>query len=137
MILIVIWLAFAVGSAAIASGKGRSPAGWFVIGLLGGFIALLVIAVLPSERAPVGIPGYIAPNTPVKACPFCREHIRVDATVCRFCHRDLPDQVDYPPHHCQRCGNPPALPPTARCIRCGAVMPSGTWSGPPGSLPPA
>lgn len=26
-----------------------------------------------------------------KLCPYCREKIKRDATVCRYCHRDLPE----------------------------------------------
>ena len=52
MVFLLIWLAFAIGCAVVASSKNRSAIGWFLLGLLGGIISLIVVAVLPSIEAP-------------------------------------------------------------------------------------
>jgi len=49
-IVLVIWLASALGCAAIASGKGRSPIVWGVAGFLFGFLGLIAAAVVPSKK---------------------------------------------------------------------------------------
>ena len=47
--IFVLWIVFALIPAAIASGKGRSPVGWFFIGvLLSPILAAVIVAVLPS-----------------------------------------------------------------------------------------
>jgi hypothetical protein len=46
---LVLWALFALIPAAIASTKGRSPVGWFFIGvLLSPILAAVIVAVLPS-----------------------------------------------------------------------------------------
>jgi|YNPNPStandDraft_1061719.scaffolds.fasta_scaffold158014_2 hypothetical protein len=32
-------------------------------------------------------------DSDLRACPFCAEHIKKAATVCRFCNRDVPQIV--------------------------------------------
>ena len=45
----VLWALFALIPAAIASSKGRSPVGWFFIGVvLSPILAAVIVAVLPS-----------------------------------------------------------------------------------------
>lgn len=50
--LIIIWAAFGIVCAVIAPSRGRNPGGWFVLGLVGGIFALIVLLALPSLRAP-------------------------------------------------------------------------------------
>lgn len=48
MELLLFWLVFAIACAVVASSKNRSGFGWFMLGLLFSFIALIVVAVLPA-----------------------------------------------------------------------------------------
>lgn len=111
VLLVLIWIACAVACASIASAKGHSGCLWGLLGLVFGFFALLVIAVMPAYRPPgpveVTIRNEVAaarevnrplrptfaelPASPVpparaeKKCPDCAEMVLVDARVCRHC----------------------------------------------------
>lgn len=52
MEILVIWLLCAIAAAAIAGGKGRSVLGWLLLGLLLGIFAVIIVACLPSRKAP-------------------------------------------------------------------------------------
>lgn len=45
---ILIWLGLAAGGVALANYKGRNPILWGILGLVGGVIALLILAALPN-----------------------------------------------------------------------------------------
>lgn len=72
----LIWLVMAVISALVANLRKRNPFTWFVVGLLIGLIAVIVVAILP--------PG----NRGMSRCRECLEYIHPDASVCKHCgHR--------------------------------------------------
>ena len=50
----VLWAVSAYCCVAIAVQKGRTPPGWFALGILFGFLALVVVAALPSRRSKDG-----------------------------------------------------------------------------------
>lgn len=50
--VVFFWLGCAVCASIVASSKGRSGFGWFLLGLLFGVFALLVSIGMPSLRAP-------------------------------------------------------------------------------------
>lgn len=79
MTFIAIVVACAVACAVIANSKNRNGGGWFVIGLVTGFIGLIVIACLPTVKA----------REAVKVCPKCAEEVKLAAVVCRHCGHDF------------------------------------------------
>lgn len=85
MEFLLVWLFFSIASAVVASSKGRSGFGWFILGLLFSFFAFIVVAVLPSLKKDPLAP---TPETHVR-CPECREFVFVDATKCKHCGTKL------------------------------------------------
>jgi hypothetical protein len=88
MIFLILWLICGVVTGMIASGKGRSGLGWFLIGCILGIFGLILVAVLPSLKmqavqiAPYGTSG------PTKRCLDCGETVLEVANVCKHCgHR--------------------------------------------------
>lgn len=84
MELLAFWLIIAVATAIVASSKGRSSFGWFILGGLFSLIALLLVIVLPSQKAPPADPNAPSPDTHVR-CPDCREFVYKDARKCKHC----------------------------------------------------
>lgn len=93
MEIILIWLVCAVVCAIIGSSKGRTGFGWFLLGLVFGIFALILVACLPSLK-PVPV-AYVQPSDPPKytnqlfadnkACPDCGESVLKVANVCKHC----------------------------------------------------
>jgi len=79
--LIILWIVCAFVAAAIASAKGRSAFGWFILGLLFSVFAVLVVLVLPSKNRPTSY----GPRDRTKDCPDCAEEVLAAANVCKHC----------------------------------------------------
>lgn len=61
----------------IAIGRPKRRMG-FLYGLFLGWLGVIILALLPPAADPMK-----------GECPFCREEIRLDATVCPHCQRDV------------------------------------------------
>lgn len=87
MELIVIWLALCLIPAYIASQKGRSGAGYFLLGVvLSPLIALIVVVLVSNQSAAVG--AQAAAGTPVAAASA------VDALTKLVALRDAGEVTD-------------------------------------------
>ena len=113
---LVIWGFFGIIAASIASSKGRSGCGWFVLGLLLGPFALAV-ALLPSLK-PQFIPTASMPTADLVPCPECAEPIQRQARRCRWCGSAVtppPEPRTVPCYHCNWLNKPSAV----YCSDCG------------------
>ncbi len=77
LLVLVLWVVPIFVGAAIGKPKRRSGA---VYGLLLGWLGVVILAVLPPAADRSGRTG---------ECPFCKERMRSDATVCPHCQRDV------------------------------------------------
>ncbi len=74
MEFLLVWLLFAIATAAVGGRTNRAGTG-FLLGLLLGPFGLIIMLVSKGPR---------------KECPFCREWVHPKAIVCPHCQRDLP-----------------------------------------------
>lgn len=82
--LLILWLLFSIGAGVIASNKGRSGAGFFLLSLL--LSPLIgVFAALIAKRNEENI----AQKTGERKCQFCAEFVKKEAVVCKHCRSDL------------------------------------------------
>jgi hypothetical protein len=80
-IVFLFWLGFIILTTIVASSKGRSTVGWFLLSVFFGIFALIHVALLPSLKKD---PLAVTPETHVR-CPECREFVFMDATKCKHC----------------------------------------------------
>ena len=110
LVVIVVWVIPIF--VAYSIGKGKHRAG-FWYGLLLGWLGVIIVALLPSMAAPAGgtpmeqllhlranknryqPESFLAEHARLVAliesereCPFCKEQMKVDATVCPHCQRE-------------------------------------------------
>jgi hypothetical protein len=93
---ILVWIALCVIAGVVASNKGRSGLGFF---LLAFFLSPLVgvIAALVARPSARNVEQRVIEEGDLKRCPYCAELIKQAAVVCRFCGRDVPVAVSEEP----------------------------------------
>jgi hypothetical protein len=79
---LVIWIGSILATRALASAKGLSAGGWGIAALFVGPLALIALIFVPRHTP--------FPPGPMRRCPHCQSEIPTEATVCRFCTRDVP-----------------------------------------------
>lgn len=89
----LLWLVAAIVVGVIASGKGRSGFGWFVLGVLISPLLAGILALVVSSKKPEREPISVSDGTGRK-CPMCAEMVRAEAVKCRFCGADLQPQPE-------------------------------------------
>ena len=77
----VIWLVLCGVVSFIATNRGRSGAGWFLLSVvLSPLIGLVLVALLPAVK--LGADGMPAA---LRKCPECAEEILAEARKCKHC----------------------------------------------------
>jgi hypothetical protein len=79
MEFVIFWLLFAVVVGVVASSRGRSGVGWFLLAVvISPLLAIILVALMPSKRdAP-------SAETHVR-CAMCAEPILKEALKCKHC----------------------------------------------------
>jgi RNA polymerase subunit RPABC4/transcription elongation factor Spt4 len=92
---LVIWLICGLIAGVVFQNKGQPGCTGFLIGFLLG--PLGIILALVSKPNIVEIERQQIVHGQMKKCPFCKELIRADAQICRYCQRDQPALAPEPP----------------------------------------
>jgi hypothetical protein len=97
--IVAIWILFGVVTAIAAHARGRSPLGWFLIGILFSVFGLIAVLVMPrGDDAPQSAPAKFS------LCPHCGYGVRASDSFCSSCKRPL--------------SSPPLKPAKKNCPAC-------------------
>lgn len=88
----VLWFGLCIAVGLLASNRGRSGIGWFLISSvltpILGFVFVLVLERKDGEKKATG------QGPPLRNCPDCKELIRSDARKCKHCGSEVTPLCD-------------------------------------------
>ncbi|WP_333710342.1 double zinc ribbon domain-containing protein [Malikia spinosa] len=122
MEIFVFWMIFSIIAGIIASNKGRSGFGFFLLSVLLSPLIGIIFALVVQSRITQPVDASPTPETHVR-CPDCKELIMKDARVCKHCGCKLTgEQVDANQQKkCIRCGSMNNNEKSV-CHSCGSVI---------------
>lgn len=85
--LLIGWLVTAFIGAHVASARGRNSGTWFMMTLVFGPLAILLLALFPVDQE--AIAAHRVRRNYMKWCPFCHRAIAPSAIKCCYCHTVL------------------------------------------------
>ena len=84
----ISWFVFSVFAGAIAADKGRSGIGCFFLSLILTPVIGIIWA-LAAQPSAAYIDSKKIRSGEFKRCEYCKEVIKKDANVCRYCQKDV------------------------------------------------
>lgn len=87
VVVLIVAIICGAASASIMESKGRGGGGGWALGLLLGFIGLIIAAALPKDEE--GIRIQMLESGMYMECPYCRSIIDRKATICPQCRSQL------------------------------------------------
>jgi RNA polymerase subunit RPABC4/transcription elongation factor Spt4 len=122
-LVLFVWLPLCALVAWVATQKGRSGIGFFLLSLiLSPLIGLIVLVALPSVTAAPGSTTVRRAGNDFILCHSCNRPRRVDSFRCPSCGAGQPEPPK-PPKKCPMCAEL-IQPDALKCRYCGADQPA-------------
>jgi len=81
---VILWICCGIAGVMIARRKGNNELGGGCLGFILGPIGLLLVFFSSDNSDEL---KRRSGNT--KVCPYCREYIKEDSSICRYCHQSV------------------------------------------------
>lgn len=118
---LLTWIGLALVPAFIASTKGRSGIGYFLLGLALPLISIIIAIGVSDNRLHRGALGRPMRGSDRIICEACRRPKRADATSCPHCGKTAEQAAHAHQRKCPSCAEW-ILAEAKKCKHCGEVL---------------